>query len=299
MGNINILSIDIGGTYIKYGLYNTDTHQLTHVDALPTPTHSFEALAATINSLKKQFEEHLISGIAFSLPGTIHADSGLVIQGGALQYNNQINFIEVFKHQLNCPVSIENDARCAALAELWKGNLKNVQNGLVLVIGTGLGGAIIQNGTIYAGAHRYAGELSMIVTKSIRKYGAQAVLGNQVSIPLFIQHMSQKIGKSIEGPELFQLIEDGHPELNKEFQKYLDNFVQQIFNFQISYDPEQILIGGGISRNQFFMDRLVNTMENFYQLLPIQIPHAKLKTCKFKNNANLIGAVKHYLDSIG
>lgn len=294
---MNLLTIDIGGTFSKYGIYDITEHQLLQTRNLPTPTTTFEELADTIQTIKEKLEKNNpISGVSFSIPGTVHSESGLVIQGGALQYNNKINFIEEFTKQFDCPISVENDARCAALAELWQGNLKGVQNGLVLVIGTGLGGAIIQNGELYSGTHKYAGELSMILTKDIRKYGMEAVLGNQVGVPLFVERMSKKIGKKLTGPELFQLIEEGHSELNPSFREYLDNFVRQIFNFQISYDPEQILIGGGISRNQFFMTRLIEEMENFYRLLPIRIPHSVLKPCKFENNANLIGAVKHYLD---
>lgn len=114
------------------------------------------------------------------MPGTIDHQSGFIYQGGALQYNNGTEFAKELYEKLGVPVTIENDARCAALAEIWQGKLQGVENGLVLVIGTGLGGAIVKNGVIYRGTHLYAGELSLLFTKNREQYGDKAVLGNQV-----------------------------------------------------------------------------------------------------------------------
>ena len=63
------------------------------------------------------------------------------------------------KDNIDVNVTIENDGKCAALAELWCGELSNVENGAVVVLGTGIGGGIIINGKLHKGSHFSAGEV--------------------------------------------------------------------------------------------------------------------------------------------
>lgn len=290
---MKLLSVDIGGTFIKYGIYNQESDQLVTLPKQPTPQTNTEDLLAQIQAVALA---NAVSGVAISMPGTLDVHTGVIYQGGSLQYNNGVNIIERLEPLVKVPVTVENDARCAALAELWRGNLQGVSNGLVLVLGTGLGGGVIINGDIYRGSHQFAGELSIIMTRSLAEYGGQALLGAQVGIPAFVKHVADLIGEPLDGPAAFDLIEQGNPVANQAFDEYVANFVPQLFNFQIAYDPERILIGGGISNNPVFITRLSEQLEAFYQRLPITIGHQPLGTCKFGSDANLLGAIKHYLD---
>ncbi|MDO5410140.1 MAG: ROK family protein [Lachnospiraceae bacterium] len=290
---MNILAIDVGGTFIKYGIYDRNAQTLCSVNQIKTPKAGLDDFVQTIKKLREEAGD--ISGVAMSLPGTIDSDTGFVYQGGNLSYNDKQNLAEILKETLLCPVTLENDARCAALAELWKGSLVGVQNALVLVIGTGLGGAVIQNGRLYKGSHLYAGELSYLSTKGIDSYGMDTTLGAQISIPYFVDKCSEKLGRQLEGPELFSILEKGCPKLQQDFDEYLRNFAQQIFNFQFAFDPEKIVFGGGISKNEFFLNSLKQYVEAFYQKLPFPLEHS-LGVCRFGNSANLLGAVKHYLE---
>lgn len=291
---MKLLTVDIGGTFIKYGSYDCDTNLLDGVNKVPTPQTSREELIAQIVELSKAFPE--VVGCAVSMPGTIDPEKGYVFQGGALQYNNKSDFAKELAEQLKLPVTIENDARCAAQAELWQGKLRGVENALVLVIGTGLGCAVVQGGAIYRGTHLYAGELSLIFTKDINKFGFDAVLGNQVGVPGFVTKLSTLYGQELDGSQAFQLIEAGEPKLVEEFEAYVENFAIQLFNFQLMFDPEKILIGGGISQSKFYMNKLSQALEAFYQKMPLTISHAPLESCHFESEANLIGAVKTYLE---
>ncbi|WP_279233301.1 family 1 glycosylhydrolase [Leuconostoc lactis] len=96
-----------------------------------------------------------------AVPGKVDHHDETIYGGGALQFLDQVNLPAAL--QLAVPVSVENDGKAAALAELWLGNLKNVQNGAAVVLGTGVGGGLILNGQLYAGSHFQAGELSFMV----------------------------------------------------------------------------------------------------------------------------------------
>lgn len=96
-----------------------------------------------------------------AVPGKVDHHDETIYGGGALQFLDQVNLPAAL--QLAVPISVENDGKAAALAELWLGNLKNVQNGAAVVLGTGVDGGLILNGQLYAGSHFQAGELSFMV----------------------------------------------------------------------------------------------------------------------------------------
>ena len=74
----------------------------------------------------------------------------------------------ILRESTGLPVTIENDAMCAALGEYAVGALKGVSLGLMVVIGTGLGGAIVVDGHILRGAHNLAGTVCF-VSNDVRK----------------------------------------------------------------------------------------------------------------------------------
>ena len=292
---MKLLVIDIGGTFIKYGIYNVDKFKLTNKGKILTPHENQSDLFNTIKNIAN--ESPSVEGCSISMPGTIDTKRGYVFQGGALQYNNGTYFAKVLRDKLGLPVTINNDARSAALAEQWQGRLKNVDNALVLVLGTGLGCSIVQNGNIYEGSHNYAGEFSVIFTKGFKKNGSNALLGNQVSVPLLVDEISRIYGKKLSGIEAMNVVKNkANANVCKLFDDYLENFAVQIFNFQIMFDPEIILIGGGISQNNFFMDCLKRRVESIFSLLPFEINHSEIESCLFSNDANLIGSAKTFLD---
>jgi predicted NBD/HSP70 family sugar kinase len=295
VGKMAILAVDIGGTFIKYSMYDQQKQKLEFIKKVATPQKSLNDLVKVLVQIREAQKDR-VTGLALSLPGTLNSRTGYIFQGGSLRYNSHQNLKRILEKRLGIPVALENDARCSAMAELWQGNLVKVKNALVLVLGTGLGGAVVLNGKIYKGQHLFAGELSLIFTQDYAKYKFSAALGTQVSVTRFVKQVSQKVGHNLNGLEVFNLIKSHtNSEIEKQYQAYLHNFVQQIFNFQLMLDPEIILIGGGISQNEFYMESLHQELLKFYQSLPIKIPPIKLEACKFHNSSNLLGAVRNYL----
>ena len=288
---MKILCFDVGGTFIKYALAG-ETGDFYYSGKIPTPLDSFENFINSIEPIVDKYKSQ-ISGLAFSIPGTIDVEKGYVYQGGSLRYNDKRDFVKDIETRFNFPTTVENDARCAALAEVWKGNLKNVKDALVMVFGTGIGGAIVKDGKIHRGHHLYAGEFSVIMAKGKEKY---EFLGNQGGIPRFVERVSKQLGdESLTGEEVFNLISKNNLIATKAFEEYLENLAYQIFNLQMIYDPELVLIGGGVSANKVFMDGLNEAVENFYKKIPIPIRHSILEVCKFHNKSNLLGAIYHFL----
>ena len=74
------------------------------------------------------------------------------------------NIVELLGSRCPVPVALENDGKAAALAEAWNGNLKDCQDGIAIILGTGVGGGIIKDRRVYRGRHAAAGEFSYLVT---------------------------------------------------------------------------------------------------------------------------------------
>ncbi len=162
---MQILVVDIGGTWIKYACM-TENMDILNRGKVKTPQSGREELIETIGKIWIQIPE--AEGIAISMPGIIDSENGYCFMGGALRYNDDF----YLRHSLyeRCPVRIvmENDAKCAAMAEAAVGSLKDVEDGFVLIFGTMIGGAFIKNHRLHRGRH-FAAERFLISIPEERK----------------------------------------------------------------------------------------------------------------------------------
>lgn len=289
---MRIASFDVGGTFIKYCVIeNGEISQKRKVD---TPRDTQEAF---LRQIKKVLESmNNIDGIAFSMPGVIHVDKKYIAMGGSLLYNNHTDVKEWEKY-FNLPIEIENDARCGAICEMKIGNMQGVKNGLVITFGTGVGGAIIINGSIHKGSHLIAGELSIIFAKDKLSHATGGTFGSIGSVYNLVSRIAQAKGiDTKDGKEIFQWIEENDSVATEIFEKYCYEVAQQLYNIQIVYDPEKICVGGGASENPIYLNGLKKAYEEYYKTFPFKFPHAELDKCKYNNDANLLGAYYHYIE---
>ena len=114
---VSILAIDVGGTNIKYALVDREDRFFSR-GVIPTAIRSLDDFRATIMRIYEPLKEQ-VEGIAFSMPGIIDAQTGFMYSGGSLSWIHNIAMAgEVSGFLSGVPVSIENDAKAAALAEL-------------------------------------------------------------------------------------------------------------------------------------------------------------------------------------
>ena len=96
------------------------------------------------------------------MAGVLDVDRGFAYHGGGVRCIQNLEIVNILEERLKVPVTIENDAKAAALAEVWKGNLSDVRDGIVIVIGTAIGGAVIIDRKVLRGKNLMAGEFSYI-----------------------------------------------------------------------------------------------------------------------------------------
>ena len=186
---MRIAVFDVGGTFIK-SCFMVD-EEITMAKKTPTPYDSQEAFLNIIEDRLKEMDD--VEGIAFSMPGVIDVNRKYIFAGGSLTYNNHTD-IKEWEKRFQLPIEIENDARCAAIAELEAGEMLGITQGLVLTFGTGVGGGIIVNGDIYKGAHLIAGEVSVIYSKDKDTYGSKGLFGAIGSVKNLVKEIADAKG---------------------------------------------------------------------------------------------------------
>lgn len=292
-----ILTIDIGGTFIKYAVVSgVRSFKIKAKEKIPTPKKDHAELMAKLSTIFSANED--IEGIAVSMPGFIDTDKGVCISSGALNFSNGHCIAEELQAMCGVPVTVENDANCAALAEVRSGSLSNVKDAIVLVFGTSVGGAIIRNRELYRGAHFCAGEVAFTLKNITSVASEENFYGNDLSVIAFQKNCAKALGmpfEEVSGEMIFELINENDDEVLDALYRYAHGVAVKIFNLQMLFDPERFALGGGISEQQSFIDAVNDKLDELCENAPDFLPRPEVVACKYHNDANLLGALYRFL----
>src|SRR5699024_1928964 len=294
------LGIDIGGTNIKSGLVDK-SGRVTNQNKRKTPQNLTDLKLAIIDiadQAKAQVGDQL-KGVAFSAPGRVVSETGVVHVGGAIPFIDGLNFKHFIKENFGLPAAAINDGKAAAQAELWKGHLTDVENGLVLLLGTGVGGGIVLNGQLHQGSHFQAGELSYMYASS-SDMTTENAMGRRGSAVVFVNKSRELLGLAPgDGEEVFQALEEGtNPEVTALFDQYCQDIVYMIHTLQISLDLDRVIFGGGISAQPLLLEGIqnkYNEIRDSVEWFKNSFEPIEIGLCKYGSEANLIGAVYQLL----
>ncbi|EHJ52716.1 ROK family protein [Streptococcus macacae] len=310
------LTIDIGGTFIKYALIDrklelNQTGKFLTEDSMSTFLNSLEKLIQTYQSQ--------ISGLCIACPGQINAEIGYIFRGGLIPYLKNFPLASFLKTKFSLPVTIINDANAAGLAEARYGNLRSIQCGAVLTLGTGVGLALVSNGNLLSFKNfqandilvspkrRYPSSLTkpdkQLIQKEVFKLGQKGIeslLENSGSAVQFIDKASKCLNlPSADGQKVFEaLTTKSTIELTALFESYCREIAYLILNLQTIFRLKKLLIGGGISSQKLLIEGI---RKQYAQLLTEEkwascLESCCIDSCRFHNHANLIGAFCHFQD---
>ena len=250
------VGIDLGGTKIegilldeKYNVIQRkriQTYQENGYDSI------VKSIISLINELKAKTEEETSVGIC--TPGFTDNNSGLIKNSNTncLQEMPLKNDIE---NALGHEVLMENDANCFALAESLLGSAKNQNVVFGVIMGTGVGGGIVINGSIHKGSTNIAGEWGH---HTLRPDGNKCFCGKQGCVETYISGPAlEKRWLELTGKDqqLESIVQDLSDEKAKQWKKeFLENFGIGIANVIDILDPDIIVLGGGVSNIPFLYD---------------------------------------------
>ena len=297
------LVLDIGGTFIKYAIMD-DKAQFIEQGKVPSGTHTEQETLDSLALVRDAVADYDYEGVAISMPGRIDTDKGIAHTGGAYQWLHDYPAAEKYGAIFGKPCTIANDGKCAASAENWIGALSDVNSGAVLVLGTGIGGGIVINRQVWMGATGGAGELSAFITdhEGVKNGLGWGNIGIMWAAHISAGSITGKYGaiKGIEkadGIMLFDAYDAGDPVAVDVLKTFGEEAAAGIASLQSVLDLESYAIGGGISARpettQIIKDAVDALFDPYVDFLPYGKP--EIVTCKFGNEANLIGALAFHL----
>lgn len=288
--------LDVGGSSIKYALMN-ESGEFIEKSSVPTPKESLELFVEQVHFIVKEYQKILnLKGIALSMPGAVNIETGYIAGLSALPYIHGPNMKELLQDRTQLPVEMENDANCAALAEGWIGAAKDVMDYLCLVIGTGIGGAVVLNKNIRHGKNQFCGEFGYMIMEDYLEVSEGETFSSLAAVGGLINKVAKRKGMdpdSLNGKKVFELAENRDEEVKDEIDKFMKRLAVGIYNLQYMLDPEKILIGGAISSRAGFIEQIneiLSQMKRNQNDLTITV-----ERCQFGNDSNLIGALYHFL----
>jgi glucokinase len=162
------LGLDVGGTSFTVGAFDADGAQACDKLAnFPTPvtSRSEDVLSALEGALRSQVEgcEAQISGVGVGIPGVVDPLTGHVFVCPNLPALDNTPTGSILSERLGLPVFMNNDAYCATLAELRWGAGRDVENLVLLTLGTGIGGGVALNNKVNRGPRQILGEIGHLV----------------------------------------------------------------------------------------------------------------------------------------
>ena len=296
------IGIDLGGSHIGVGLIEEDKIVGNVKDKILTRQDRVHIEESIVNEIVRLVNELLVENnlsledielIGIASPGTI--SNGYIVKAGNLNLKN-FNIVGILKEQLNVPIYIRNDGKCAALAEKKYGAMKNYDDCVFINIGTGIGGAVFMGGKLLE-PKRFSGfELGhMVVNKGGRQCscGKQGCLETYASIKALRLKIAETldIDNDISGQELREkIIPENREKVLQDIRTYIEYLKTGICNYIDIFEPEVVCFGGSFS---YWKETTL-----YKQLISeIMEPNATFNASKpdfctalYNNDAGIIGA---------
>ena len=304
------VGIDLGGTNIAAGLV-TENGKIVSQTSTPTiSTRPIEEIVADMAKVcYKVVEDAKISmdeveAIGVGAPGTIDNQNGVIVYSNNIKMEN-VKIREMLQKHIDKPVNLENDANAAAYGEYCI-NGNNAESFVFITLGTGVGGGVVINGKIYRGFNGAGGELGHITTV---EDGVDCTCGHKgcweayASVTALIRQTKEAMEKNpdsmmnewaktnpkISGRTAFECAKKGDKAAKEVVDGYIRHIGQGLVSILNIFQPEKILIGGGISKEG---DYILNPLKEYVYKEDYNkfMPKTAIEIATLFNDAGIIGA---------
>jgi len=304
------VGVDLGGTYIKLGIV-TEAGRI--IKKLSIDTRAAEGPEKIISQIKKGIKEiisgnkHKLQGIGIGSPGVVTVKKGTVENPPNFPGWTKVNLGKIIEKEFKIKVHVENDANAAAIGEMIFGAGKILNSFVMVTLGTGVGGGIIQNRKLYRGEFGAAGELGHITIDykgdrcNCGSYGCiETYAGNKYLISRVKEELEQNRESKIweiSGNGLSELSPKTIDEAAENGDVYANSVIRDLglklgaalASVSNLLDIGVFIIGGGVSG--FGKPLFDSTQESIKErvLTPLR-PRIKVVPAKLKNDAGIKGA---------
>jgi fructokinase len=255
------IGIDVGGTKIEAIALADDGDVLVR-QRVASPRGDYEATLATVADLVASLES--LTGergsVGVAIPGTISTATGLVKNANSTWLNGR-SLGEDLVARLSRPVRFANDANCFALSEAADGAAAGARSVFGVIVGTGTGGGLVVNGDVLVGANGIAGEWGHNPMPWPRTgewpgpacyCGRTGCIETYLSGPGLSRDFMRAAKPLMPAEEIVALAAAGDLNASLCLDRYEDRFARALASVINVFDPEVIVLGGGLSN----VDRL-------------------------------------------
>jgi len=311
-----LVGVDLGGTNIVSLLCSEDGEILAR---RTRKTRAQEGKERTIDRITCSIQEVLdeavslgispnqIEGIGVGSPGPLNTNPGIIHFAPNLPGWINVPLVKILEQRINLPVYLEKDANAAALGEWWLGAGKNVDNLILLTLGTGIGGGIIIQGQVYHGSWDTAAEIGHIIiheegllcgcgTKGCLEAYASAMAVVKKTL-VYLKSGAETIIKEWVGDKweeitckmVFKAASQGDQlgcRILEETSRYLGIGIASMVNV---LNPQMVILAGGVSKAGELLLKPVRKYSSKYAL-KVAVEGVKIVLGELGDNAGALGA---------
>jgi glucokinase len=247
-----VVALDVGASQIKGALVADDGRRLTELhyptrrgDGPGTVLRRVCQVAAWLADSAADPDDVSAAGIAVC--GTVD-QAGLVTSVNLGWIGADVG--AAVRRHLGIPVAVLNDARAGAIGEGDLGAARGVGDFLYVTLGTGIGGAIVQDGQLLSGAHSYAGELGHITVDPAGELcacGARGCLQTIMSAAALEDRWRAKFGEELEARHIIDRVCRGDPVATCLWEEAITALAGGLLTAMSLIDPATIVFGGGLA----------------------------------------------------
>ncbi|MBD9158807.1 MAG: ROK family protein [Clostridiales bacterium] len=297
------IGIDLGGSHISIGVVDKDGKILDkrdkHLRGIAKRLIKSTIEETIISNIKEYQKNYKITEIGIAVPGSVKNDKILKsVNLGLKDYD----LVGVIKKEIDLPIKIRNDAKCAALAESKYGALKKYNRVLFMTLGTGIGGAVIINGKLLDAGEYPGCEFGHMVIKENGlecNCGRKGCFEKYGSMRAFKDNLRNELGleDKTSGKELMAILKNttkeskDYAKIEKVRKQYIRDLSVGITNLVNIFEPEAIGIGGSFV---YFSEALLDDIKELIikeNMLFNSRKEINIQTAVLGNEAGIIGAI--------
>ncbi len=264
------IGVDLGGTKIAV-VALSPSNQTLFSNRLSTPKGNYQGVLETIHDLVNQAKKNVgangkdDASIGIGIPGSVSPQTGL-IQNANSTWMNAKPFQTDIESILDQPVKLANDANCLALSESFDGAAKGAGTVFGVIIGTGCGGGLIVNGKLIEGRHAICGEWGHTPLPWLKPEefpgpacwcGQNGCLETWISGTGLEKAFQGAFGQAVSAQEIASRAAAGNKNAKTCLDLHADRLARGLALVTNLYDPDVIVLGGGLSN-----------MDHLYEQLP-------------------------------
>ncbi|UUX34579.1 ROK family glucokinase [Fundicoccus culcitae] len=310
-----ILGIDLGGTSVKMAVVTPEGEIMKKWSVGTNIINDGEAIVPDIiNSIKEHLELYQLEvadffGIGMGSPGVVDAENKTVVGAYNLNWTNVQYVGKQIAEAFNIPFYIDNDANVAALGEQWKGAGNGASNVVMVTLGTGIGGGVINEGKIVRGegGGGEIGHLQITTDMGVQctcgKTDCLEILASGKGIINLVRYFADRYegdsklkhqidnGEDIGAEDIFSEAQKGDffaNEVVDQWAKYMGLACSHIANV---VNPKYIILGGGVSAAGQYLIDVINPYFKKY-VFPQIYETTSLRLASIGNDAGVIGAAR-------